>query len=152
MVFVLLLIDYFHILNQCILFLHIKTLLLLSNIYLTLFHISYYLFYYSYICIVMLIIAFSNYSLFTARAHWKVILIKKYSAKIKYIKGKKNTATDTLNQLDYIPTKSDNSNTIKYIFSLMQHKIELISSSINLISTAQDKNDKLIKRILQKNK
>ena len=34
----------------------------------------------------------------------------------------------------------------------MQHKTELISSSINLISTAQDKNDKLIKRILQKNK
>ena len=100
----------------------------------------------------MLIIAFSKYSLFTTGAHWKVILIKKYSAKIKYIKGKKNTATDTLNQLDYIPTKSDNSNTIKYIFSLMQHKTELISSSINLISTAQDKNDKLMKRILQKNK
>ena len=100
----------------------------------------------------MLIIAFSNHSLFTAGAHWKVILIKKYSAKIKYIKGKKKTATDTLNQLDYIPTKSDNSNIIKYIFSLMQHKTELISSSINVISTAQDKNDKLMKRILQKNK
>ena len=68
--------------------------------------------------------------------------------KIKYIKGEKNIVTNTLSYVNYIPTKSNNSSLIKYMFSLIQHDIELFSLSMNLIFAKQDKDDKLIKRIL----
>ena len=68
--------------------------------------------------------------------------------KIKDIKGEKNIVTDNLSHLNYAPTKSNNSSLIKYMFSLTQHDTELFSLSMNLISAMQDKDDKLIKRIL----
>ena len=39
--------------------------------------------------------------------------------KIKYIKGEKNIVTNTLSYVNYIPTKSNNSSLIKYMFSLI---------------------------------
>ena len=68
--------------------------------------------------------------------------------KIKDIKGEKNIVTDNLSHLNYTPTKSNNSSLIKYMFSLTQYDTELFSLSMNLISAMQDKDDKLIKRIL----
>ena len=38
--------------------------------------------------------------------------------KIKHIKGEKNIVTNNLSYLNYIPTKSNNSSLIKYMFSL----------------------------------
>ena len=79
------------------------------------------------------------------------LLIEEFGITIKYIKGINNTVADALSRLEFTPKKSDTSETIDFLFSLITAEdTDLFPLSMAEIADQQAIDDQLIKRMSQK--
>ena len=54
----------------------------------------------------------------------------RYSKKIKYTQGTKNTIINALSQLNYSPCKGKVSNTIKFVLAIIESDTDLFSLDV----------------------
>ena len=78
------------------------------------------------------------------------LLIEEFGITIKHIKGEKNAIADALSHLDYMPTKSNISDTVEHVFTMTQSETALFPLDMRHIAAAQDEDDELKKRVTNK--